>query len=179
VQNGVPALFAQSAFVAHTAQRPWLSHAGVAGVALQSAAVRHWTHSEACRLQCGVWLPVHCASLVQPALQRSSSGSQIGCVAGQSEFEKHWTHFPLPAKQCGAVAGQSVFAAHCTQSWVVELQIGEPAGQSLGLWPGRQPTHAPKLALPLVASQSGVSPPHPVPPPPLAVHAARQVWSFG
>jgi len=89
-QNGVPAAPAQSLSVTQTTQRPPLSQIG--SVEGQSLFARHATQSLVFVSQSGV-APLQSELLEQPARQWKSCGSQIGCAAPQSEFERHCTHW--------------------------------------------------------------------------------------
>jgi hypothetical protein len=90
LQIGVGA--AQSVFAAHATQRPCGPHTFVAGVAAQSAFVKHCTQVERAVLHFVAGALVHCASDVQPARQRNSSGLQMGAAVPQSAFDVHCTH---------------------------------------------------------------------------------------
>lgn len=66
------------------------------------------------------------------ATQRSSPRKQNGAPAGQSVLLMHWTHCCAVASHSGADAGQSVFVLHCTQA-PLGAQSGEPFGQSVAV----------------------------------------------
>jgi hypothetical protein len=132
---------------------PSALQSGVA-VFAQSATPMHWTQTARATLQCGDGA-TQPASEVHPALQRSSSGSQIGVDPPQSVLDRHCAQRPVD-KQRGADAGQSADDAHATHVAVVALQNGSGAAQSVLL---AHCSHAPVMALHCAASRGHAAAP--------------------
>jgi hypothetical protein len=109
----------QSESIAHCSQR-LRTQIGRPVIPAQSALAAHWTHSPLVVLQCGpfpnIVIPVHCASLVQPAWHMKLRGLHSGAETPQSLFERQATQRLSAVRQRGSEAGQSLLIVHWMQA---------------------------------------------------------------
>ena len=90
-----------------------MSQIGVAP--LQSALLRHWTHSPVAR--------------------------QMGALAAQSEFARQATQVESCVLQSGTGAAQSDFCWHCPHAPVVVLHMGVSRGHMVAFVPVHEGWH--------------------------------------